>query len=199
MEEATEMEQFSGDLGRYYDEIEPSVRKGLFGVLRSDPALPPVFSRLYELRYVDGKSPENEVDLFLWHLVNLVQYHGAPGLLKRKTRKDILAIYRQMGLVPEAPYTKEEARILYWELRNAVRRYFGTLSAPSYGRKLFGTLSAKDDERVARMEEEAWKISYGNASKFDLQEESAPLCSAVDDEYRDYFHSESSLAERRPK
>ena len=130
--------------------------------------------------------------------------HGTKLLIAKETGSDIdfvdiLAIYRQMGLVPEAPYTKEEARILYWELRNAVRRYFGTLSAPSYGRKLFGTLSAKDDERVARMEEEAWKISYGNASKFDLQEESAPLCSAVDDEYRDYFHSESSLAERRPK
>ena len=191
------MEQFSGNLGRYYDEIEPSVRKAIFCSLQKDQELPPIIGRLYELRYVDQKNPENEVDLFLWYLVNLLQYHSAPGLLKKKTRKDILSIYRRMELVSECPHTEEEDRILYWELRNAIRRYFGTLSAPSYGKKLFGTLSAKDDERIARMEEEAWKLSYGNAVKFDLVEESELFCRAADDEYREYFHSETALADRQ--
>ena len=79
------MERFSGALGDYYREVEPSVRKKLFAELREDPALPEIFSRLYGLRYVDRQNPGNEVDLFLWHFVNLQQYNGAPGILRKKT------------------------------------------------------------------------------------------------------------------
>ena len=189
------MEQFQGILGEYYREVVPSARKKIFAELKKEGELPPVLPRLYELRYTDPENPGAEVDLFLWHYVNLLQYNSAPGLLKKKTRKDILAVYKRLGLPAEGTATPEEEPYLYWEYRNAARRYFGTLSAPSYGRKLFGVLAAKEDERSARMREDARKLSYGNGEKFDLAAESKLFCRAVDDEFMDYFRTDHSLAE----
>ena len=190
------MEQFQGILGQYYQEVEPAIRKKLYAELKGDPSLPPVFVRLYELRYVDKQNPGNEVDLFLWHFVNLLQYHGAPELLKKKTKKDIVAVFQQLGLDPAALRTAEDERVLYWEYRNAARRYFGTFSAASYGRKLFGLRAAKEDEKLYRMRSDARKLSFGNAEKFDLTAETALFCRAVDDEYMAFFHSDKSLAEK---
>ena len=189
------MEQFTGLLGEYYRETEPAARKALYARLQGDAALPPLFGRLYELRYVDPRNPGNEVDLFLWHLVNLQQYNSAPGLLKKKTRQDVLAALRRMGLDTEAPPSPEEEPYLYWELRNACRRYFGTFTAASYGRKLFGVLAGKEEEKSARMREDARKLSYGNAEKFDLKAETALFCRAVDEEFMAFFQTDRSLAE----
>ena len=187
------MEPLTGILGEYYREVEPSVRKKLYAEMQAAGELPEPIRRLNELRYVDRTQPGNEVDLFLWHFVNLQQYNGAPGLLRRHTRNEILSALREMGVSPEAHSCPEDEPYLYWELRNAARRYFGTLSAPSYGRKLFGILAAKEDERAPRMREDARKLSYGNAEKYDLSSEMSLFCQAVDDEYKAYFHAETSL------
>ncbi len=188
------MEAFTGMLAEYYHEVEPVARKKLFAAMAAEGALPPMTQRLYELRYKDLKAPDKEVDLFLWYYVNLQQYFSAPRLLWKKTRRDIRAIFRQMGLSPDEPRTQEDERVLYWEFRNAARRYFGTFSASSYGRKLFGALPAKEDERLLRMREDARKLSVGNAEKYDLAAETELFCLAIDDEFKEYFHSEESLS-----
>ena len=136
----------------------------------------------------------NEVDLFLWYFVNLQNYYDAPSLLKKKTQKEIREILQKMGLTTGEVYASEEESILYWELRNASRRYFGTMSAASYGRKFFGVFSAKENEKSARMREDARKLSFGNAEKYELTDETELFCRAVDDEFRDYFHTERSLS-----
>ncbi len=188
------MEAFTGTLADYYREIEPDARKKLYAAMSAEGTVPPMVRRLYELRYTDPKAPENEVNLFLWYYVNLQQYYNAPTLLRRRTRREILSCLQKMGLWPDMPRTPEDERVLYWEFRNAARRYFGTLSAPSYGRKLFGVLPAKEDERLLRMREDARKISFGNAVKYALPTGTELFCRAIEDEFREYFRTEESLS-----
>ena len=188
------MEPLTGILGEYYRELEPAARKKLYAEMEASGELPEEVRRLCELRYTDRTQPGNEVDLFLWHFVNLQQYHDAPGLLRKRTRREILSALERMGLGPGAPSRPEDGPCLYWELRNAARRYFGTLAAPSYGRKLFGVLPAKDDEREARMRGDARKLSRGNAEKYDLSAEMALFCRAVEDEYMAFFHTDTPLS-----
>lgn len=188
------MEAFTGGLAEYYREIKPAARKRLFTALEAEGALPSMTRRLYELRYADPKAPGNEVDLFLWYYVNLQQYFCAPGLLRKRTRREIQSCFRKMGLSPDIPRTQEDERVLYWEFRNAACRYFGTFSAPSYGRKLFGALPAKEDERLLRMREDAKKLSFGNAEKYDLVAETDLFRRAIDDEFKEFFHTEESLS-----
>ena len=187
------MESFSGVFEQYFREVEPSVRKQLYAALREDASLPPLVGRLYELRYVNPKDPGAEVDLFLWHLVNLLQYHNAPSLFKKKTRKDILGVFRALGLEAGQTRTPEEEQVLYWEFRNAARRYYGTVSSAGYGRKLFGILAGKEDEKLFRMREDARKLSFGNAEKYDLEAETALFCRAVNDEFMAFFQTERGL------
>ena len=184
------MEAYTGTLAEYYREIEPGARRQLFNAMSAESGIPAMVRRLYELRYTDPENPGAEVDLFLWYYVNLQQYYNAPALLRKRTRREILSCLEKMGLCPDPSRTPEDERALYWEFRNAARRYFGTLSAPSYGRKLFGVLSAKEDERLLRMREDARKMSFGNAEKYDLAAEMELFCRAIDDEFREYFHTE---------
>ena len=188
------MEAFTGTLAEYYREIEPTARKKLFAAMSAEGGAPAMVKRLYELRYIDPKAPEAEVDLFLWYYVNLQQYYSASGLLRRRTRREIQSCFQKMGLCTDVLCTQEDERLLYWEFRNAARRYFSTFSAAGYGRKLFGMLSAKEDERLIRMREDARKISYGNAEKYELAAETELFCRAIEDEFREYFHTEESLS-----
>lgn len=189
------MEAYTGILGQYFSEVEPTERKRLYVLLQEEVLLPAALERLYKLRYVDPQEPDREVDLFLWHFVNLLQYYGAPGLFRQKTRRAVQETLRALGLEAGNTETEEERRLFYWEYRNAARRYFGTVSAPSYGRKLFGTLAGREDEKLLRMREDARKLSFGNAEKYDLAEESELICRAVNDEFMAFFNTKQGLAE----
>lgn len=96
--------------GAVFSEVEPTERKRLYVSLQEEVLLPAALERLYKLRYVDPQEPDREVDLFLWHFVNLLQYYGAPGLFRQKTRRAVQETLRALGLEAGNTETEEDRR-----------------------------------------------------------------------------------------
>ena len=82
---------------------------------------------------------------------------------------------------------------LYWEYRNAARRYFATTASKGYGRKVFGIIAANEEDRKKRSCADAYEMSIGLARRLALDEEMTLFSDAVRDEYSCY---DAAAAER---
>ena len=124
----------------YYTETEPDLRKNKLDAYSEDTGTKADQYRkdLYAARHVDKKHPEKLVDRFLFNLISLATIVKSPGLFPKFRKREVLSILSSMQLDERPLQDPECESVLYWEYRNAVRRYIGTCDDPSYGRTLLG-------------------------------------------------------------
>lgn len=178
-------------LEEYYTELDPSKRFLTLSEKLSDVDGHSFRLHLFQLRHGEDTSSITQ-DLFLWQCVNLSSLYG--GFFFREHKKnELLQSLKGMGF--DLAQTDLEKQILYWELRNAIKRYIKTADSPGFRRKAFGILSSSDEEKQAQVCKDLWKMSFGLSEQFGLREDMLPLCSAANDEYVASYQDAESLEE----
>ncbi|MFA6847630.1 MAG: DUF6553 family protein [Lachnospiraceae bacterium] len=180
------MYEQSAKLNMYYREIDPGKRKQLLDELcmtEEDDGANEYRRHLYELRHVDRKDPAHEVDLFLWNCINLPFIYKSKTLFMSGPIKEVRKIMKDMGAAESSEYGDAGEKAFYWEMRNTMKRYLSTCDDKNYRRKLFGLMSASDEDRIVQTCKDAWEMSYGIAGRLHLEDEMKVFCKAVEDEY----------------
>lgn len=169
----------------FYEELDPEIRTELYkeitGSVEDDGANN--FRRsLLQKRYENPKDPEHRYpfDLFLQQCVVLPVAYKRRKVLFTNVKKQ--AIISSVALCLDQELNDIEKASLYWELRNAAKRYFATCSSDSYARSMFGMKVATSEEKRKRMLEEAWRMSKGISEVSGLQKEYELFVQAVQDE-----------------
>lgn len=181
---------------KYFAELDPLKRKDLLDELEEDEC--GILHRFYLSRYEQRANPSRTVDLWLWKCVYMPGLYKRRRFLKKAVLKEVKSAQAELYLCAEL--TEEERSLLYWEFRNAVRRYLSTCRSPKYASSLFGLKKATPDEQHKRAAFEIWKMSEGisrstgfekelqlwNEACFDELMCFAPECEA---DYRNYSSS----------
>lgn len=169
----------------YYTEMEPDIRKNKLDAYGgdSDVKADQYRKELYQGRHVDKKHPEKPVDRFLFNLISLATIYKSPGIFPKFRKREVLSMISQMQLDDRPLQDPACEAAMYWEYRNAVRRYIATCSDPSYGRTLLGMKPSDEASRKAKCCEDVWGFSFGVAAVVGLEKELAILCRAANDEY----------------
>lgn len=153
---------------------------------------------IFDNRHTSKKQAIGEVDRFLFNCVVLISLYKSGNIFKKANKKEIIKMMTEMGC--EACDGGTNETIVYWELRNAVARYFKTCNSPGYRRKLFGVMSASDDDKQQNMIMDAWKMSVGLSEKHDLFDKMRVWNLAVKDEFSClYDGADRALSEYAPK
>ena len=174
----------SAGWSEWYRETEPGKRREMLNSLMEkepDDGANEYRSRLFELRH--GSGEETEKDLFLWQCVNFSQIYESSVFLKGLSRKEVRNALRQMGCEEAKQYREAGEGALYWEIRNAARRYFGTCRGSDYRRVLFGLMNSSEKDKTRNMCKDAWQMSVGVSERLGLEEEMRVWIQAVTDEY----------------
>lgn len=169
----------------YYTETEPDVRKNKLDAYGTDSNTQADQYRkdLFSCRHMDKKHPEKLVDRFLFNLISLATIVKSPGFFPKFRKKEVLSILSAMQLDDRPKQDPECDAALYWEYRNAVRRYIATCDDPSYGRTLLGMKPSDAAGRREKCCNDVWSFSYGVAALVGLEKEMETLCRAANDEY----------------
>jgi hypothetical protein len=172
-------------LQSYYTETKPDVRKKHLDEYSkaADAEADRYRKELYSCRHVDKKHPEKQIDRFLFNLISLTTMFKTPGIFPKFRKREVLSIIKEMQLDARPLQDPLCRDALYWEYRNAVRRYIATCSDPSYGRKLLGMVASDEASRKAQCCQDVWAFSYGVAELVGAQNEMEILCRASNDEY----------------
>ena len=168
----------------FYMELEPARRAQLLQknlTEEEDDGANAYRNRLFSLRYMEEGKPEPSVDRWLWACVNFVQVYSSSRLLKRGGKREVCQFLEKSGYREAAGETLEAA--LYWEIRNAAKRYFKTCTGTEYRRVLFGLLSPGEADQRKHMCEDVWKMTTGLERRFGMTQELALWTKAVHDEY----------------
>lgn len=170
----------------FYMELEPEKRQEMLEELvksQPDDGANEYRKILLKRRYNDPKNPTAKVDSYLWQCVNLPFLYKNAKFFTKKNKKELHAIWKETGFDLAEKYGEAGEKALYWEIRNTMKRYFKTCTDKSYGRKIFGLVSANDEERSIRICKDAFSMSYGLAGKLEEEETMAIFNQAVKDEY----------------
>lgn len=181
----------------YYQETDPDQREKIFSGLKEQTDREEAFARaareLFDRRHTDPKRKGQRVDTFLWNMINLVIVAKSARVFARRSRRETLEALASMEGQTRETYGEEGTAALYWEYRNAARRYFATTASKGYGRKVFGIIAANEEDRKKRSCADAYEMSIGLARRLALDEEMALFSDAVRDEYSCY---DAAAAER---
>lgn len=156
----------------YFNEEDILKRKELLDALMADSELSGKYAyakELFDNRYVIPKRKLGEVDTFLYSCMVLISLHKSGIFFKGSNTKEARQMLENMGV-----YTAKsdiDITLMYYEMRNAVRRYFKTCFSPSYRKKLFGLMNSSDEDRAYGMLSDAWKMSIGTSEKYGLSED----------------------------
>ena len=170
----------------YYRETEPRRRKELLNAAASrapeDEVLP--YRRLFfEKRHSDHGKLSTDVDLYLFQCVNFIQLARASRLFRRSGEKELRSVIGELGFREAEAAGEAGKAALYWEIRNAVRRYIKSCGDGSYRRMVFGLIGTSDKDRKKQICEDIWHMTNGLARKFGMEEELSLWKEAVLDEY----------------
>jgi len=148
-------------------------------------AMPAIRRQLYDRRHPSsGNAAGTSVDRYLWQCVNFIQIYDASALLRRRSVREVKEALLEMGF-PQNPDSCEPLyeEALYWEVRNAARRYFKTCSGGEYRRTLFGMLGSSDMDKRRQMCTDTWKMTLGLADRLGLHPELKLWNEAILDEF----------------
>jgi hypothetical protein len=123
----------------YYMELEPDRRRMLLEKnLREEEedGAGECRRRLFSLRYLEEGKTEPSVDRYLWACVNFVQVYSATRLFKKGGRKEVEQFLEKSGYREAMTLGEAGQTALYWEIRNAAKRYFKTCMGTEYRRSL---------------------------------------------------------------
>ena len=181
------MYQMSPVWQEYYIQLEPDRRKELLHRLlkeEADDGANAVRQKLFSLRYMEEGKTEPSVDRWLWACVNFVQVFSTSRFLKRGGRKEVEQFLDSSGYREALSAGERGETALYWEIRNAAKRYFKTCMGSEYRRSLFGLLSPNAADQKRQMCLEVWRMTEGLEKRLGMQEELKLWTKAVQDEYR---------------
>ena len=171
----------------YYRELEPEKRAQILERLlieEPDDGSNSFRKRLFSLRYLNGDDPKPSVDRYLWQCVNFVQLYDTSRIFRKNGRKETQRFLFENGYYEVSSAGPEGEKALYWEIRNAAKRYFKTCSGTEYRRALFGLLSPGSGDQKRQMCLDTWKMTEGIAQRLELSDTLVLWTSAVMDEYR---------------
>ena len=165
------------DPGRRWQLLQENLREG------EDDGADAYRQRLFSLRYMEEGKDEPSVDRFLWAFVNLVQVYSSSRFLKRSGRKEVQQFLEKSGFPEAEPYGEAGREALYWEIRNAAKRYFKTCTGSEYRRTLFGLLGPGAADQKREMCKEVWMMTLGLEKRLGMSQELELWTKAVHDEY----------------
>ena len=145
----------------YFTELEPDVRLDILNADGKADAEAAFLRKLYQERYRDPKHPERMVDNWLWKFVYLPGLYKKRRVSKTAFRTEVERTLDELHLKDRR--TETEAQSLYWEYRNAARRFLGTCLSDQYGSRLFGLKKASITEKKEKAAAELWMMSRGIA------------------------------------
>lgn len=168
----------------FYEEMDPEKRKKILEEKCSGNAGDVLPQKIFwENRCRDRKNPERSIDLYLWECVNLVYLYKKAKFFRRSAGREVLQILSDMGCGGSREDSVSDQSAFYWEMRNAVKRYFSTGQSKNYRRRIFGILGSDEEERKSQICQDAWQMSEGVALRTGLSGEMRVLTDAVRDEY----------------
>ncbi len=172
----------------YYKEIQPERRFQLLETLlaeEADDGSNDFRKHLYFLRHPDGNAEKVSTDLYLWQCVNFGQIYDTSSVFKKSGRREIEKFLDDAGYSEAVKAGPDGERALYWEIRNAARRFFKTCTGSDYRRTLFGLLGPGQKDQKEHMTLDTWKMTEGVGKRLGLEEKLALWTQAVMDEYKD--------------
>ena len=178
------MYKVSRGWSEWYREPDPERRRDMLEVLQReepDDGANEYRSYLFERRH--GPAGTEQKDVFLWHCVNFSQIYESAVILKGLSRKEVREALRQIGYDKAAGYGEAGEGALYWEIRNAARRYFKTCQNPEYRKVLFGLMNSSSKDKKNQMCKDAWQMSAGLGDRLGMSQELEIWIRAVTDEY----------------
>ncbi len=171
----------------FYRELEPEARAEILERLLNeepDDGSNTCRKKLFSKRYMEGNNPKPSVDRYLWQCVNFVQLYDTSRLLKKGARKELKAFLAGSGYDESMEAGMEGEKALYWEIRNAAKRFFKTCKGTEYRRSLFGLLSPGKTDQANQMTIDTWKMTEGVGRRLGMEDHLSLWTKAVLDEYR---------------
>ena len=171
------------------DTRKPSLKSQKLSV---DSQKPSVNSQMVS---VDGKnssvdsqnfsasSQKPSVDRYLWQCVNFSQLYDTSRLFKKGKRREVEEFLAEGGYTDAMGAGPNGERALYWEIRNAAKRFFKTCSGSEYRRSLFGLLSPGGEDQKKQMCLDTWKMTMGVGERLGISDSLSLWTKAVMDEY----------------
>lgn len=176
------MQEIDSRWREYYGITDPVKRREFLDELLVEYGIEYEFAReLYDIRFRDKKRPQSEVDRYLYSAIVFLSVERAGGIFKKGHIKEIKKCLSDMGC--DLADTEQKKCLLYWEMRNAMKRYYETCNSPSYRRKFFGIVKSSDSEKRYFRLYESWHMSVGVSEKYGLKDEMSLWNSAVRAEY----------------
>lgn len=164
----------------YFDELDPQVRLKRFNALAEEEERDLGFCRkIYQERYTDPKHPDRRVDNWLWKFVYLPGLFRRRKFLKGALRKELEGTLRDLHLEHPEALSEAEQAVLYWEFRNAARRYLSTCRGSRYARRFLGLKAATDQDKRDRACKDIWSASRGLARAAGAEENLRLWCDAL--------------------
>ena len=171
----------------FYRETEPENREAMLSRLlaeESDDGSNHYRKQLFAHRYLNGDDPKPSVDRYLWQCVNFVQLYDTSRLFKKGARREVGQFLSEDGYKEAMEGGPQGEKALYWEIRNAARRFFKTCRGNEYRRALFGLLSPGSEDQKTQMTTDTWKMTEGIGERLGIEDELSLWTKAVMDEYR---------------
>ena len=190
------MYEISPAWNEYYRELEPERREQILNRLlqeEPDDGSNSFRKRLFALRYLSGDDPKPSMDRYLWQCVNFAQLYDTSRVFRRNGRKEAQRFLSENGYLEAVSAGPEGEKALYWEIRNAAKRFFKTCSGTEYRRTLFGLLGPGSSDQKRQMCIDTWKMTEGIAHRLGIAKDLSVWTKAVMDEY----HTTDPLAEDR--
>ena len=181
------MYEISPAWNEYYRELEPERRSQILERLLSqepDDGSDSSRKRLFALRYLSGEDPKPSVDRYLWQCVNFAQIYDTSRIFRKNGRREAERFLKENGYHELIEAGPEGEKALYWEIRNAAKRFFTTCSGSGYRRALFGLLSPREEDQKQQMTLDTWKMTTGIGERLGMSDTLNLWTKAVMDEYR---------------
>ena len=170
----------------YYRELEPDQRAMILERLLAkvpDDGSNRFRKMLFARRYLEEGSESPSVDRYLWQCVNFVQLYDSSRFFKKGSRKEVMSFLNGNGYNEAMESGPAGEKALYWEIRNAAKRYFKTCGGSDYRRAIFGLLSPGKEDQKKQMCLDTWKMSIGVGQRLDITKNLSLWKKAVLDEY----------------
>lgn len=179
----------------YFVALDPQERLTVYNeTAAEDDPLAAFLARLYDVRYHDPRRPGQSVDTWLWKFVYLPGLYQKRRVSKRAFHTEVERTLSDLLL--DKPHTAAERLALYWEYRNAARRFLSTCLGKRYGSRLFGLKEASLAEKKEKASAELWMASRGIARAAGKEQEMSLFCDAVRDELAAFYPNYEEIHKR---
>lgn len=155
---------------------------------------------LFRKRHPRKVNPQAE-DVYLQVFFELIRFSKDGRSRQTSTAaslRQLKALLERFGFNTRELADQEKDPEIYWELRNALRRFLEVTDKESYGRRFMGMIRLKKEEQLQHACIEVWHILHGmelltrNVALDELRQPAEVVTKAIQDEYN--AHDEGASA-----